>query len=168
MPVPRELPDHNKLYLYVIHTLSFVVETRSKPTKTWGRTKRSFRVIPHTIKRDKSTILIDLRAYRSPDSGFWFPAGLEPLKLIKMSQMNPILAVLLSLVGLYLLYAACLYLFQHAIMFPGMRTLEANEPPDLPRGAECFWVEAEGQPVEGWFLPPTDETAAKSPLVPGR
>jgi uncharacterized protein len=82
-----------------------------------------------------------------------------------MSQINPILAVLLALVGLYILYSGCLYVFQHAVMFPGMRTLEGVEPPDLPDGAERFWVRVDEQPVEGWFLPPTDEAIEKAPLV---
>ena len=53
-----------------------------------------------------------------------------------MPQINPTLAMILVLVGFYLVYAVCLYTFQHAIMFPGMRTLEGVEPPDLPDGAE--------------------------------
>ena len=65
-----------------------------------------------------------------------------------MSQINPIAALLLSLLGLYLLYAVCLYVFQHAIMFPGMRTLDGVDPPDLPDGAERFWVRVDDQPVE--------------------
>ena len=82
-----------------------------------------------------------------------------------MNQINPVIAVVLSLVGLYVLYALCLYIFQHALMFPGQRTLSADDPPDLPEGAERFWMDVDGKPVEGWFLPPTDTTAKKPPLV---
>lgn len=82
-----------------------------------------------------------------------------------MPQINPILAVILSLLGLYILYAACLYVFQHTLMFPGQRTLSANDPPDLPEGAERFWVRVDDRPVEGWLLPPTDTTITRPPLV---
>jgi len=86
------------------------------------------------------------------------------LKLLMMPQINPTLAMILVLVGFYLVYAVCLYTFQHAIMFPGMRTLEGVEPPDLPDGAERFWVRVDDKPVEGWLLPPTQEIK-RSPLV---
>ncbi len=82
-----------------------------------------------------------------------------------VTQTNPILAIIMSLVGLYVLYALCLYLFQHALMFPGARTLKGDEPPDLPAGAEHFWVRVDDLPVEGWFLPPTDDTSGPTPLV---
>lgn len=81
-----------------------------------------------------------------------------------MSHLHPTLTLVLAAVGLYVLYAACLYLFQHAMMFPGARTLHGVEPPDLPEGAERFWVRVEDLPVEGWFLPPTVDVA-KPPLV---
>jgi hypothetical protein len=82
-----------------------------------------------------------------------------------MTLIPPALALLAILIGLYLLYAACLYAFQHALMFPGARTLHGIEPPDLPEGAERFWVAVDDKPVEGWFLPPVGEHGEKSPLV---
>jgi len=82
-----------------------------------------------------------------------------------MPQLQPILSVLGSLFGLYVLYAACLYFFQHALMFPGMRTLDGPNPPDLPEAAERFWVDVQGKPVEGWFLPPVSDHTGPVPIV---
>ncbi len=97
--------------------------------------------------------------------GFGFPRPAIRRKLPPMSHINPILAVFLSLICLYLIYAACLYTFQHAVMFPGVRSQHGEEPPDLPDGAERFWLRVQDKPVEGWFLPPTDPTVDRSPLV---
>ena len=82
-----------------------------------------------------------------------------------MTDFQPILNILLSFVGLYILYMVCLYIFQHALMFPGARTLHGIEPPDLPEGAERFWVDVDDQPVEGWFLPPVNQHQENAPLV---
>jgi pimeloyl-ACP methyl ester carboxylesterase len=82
-----------------------------------------------------------------------------------MTNIQPILYILLSFVGLYVLYMICLYTFQHALMFPGARTLHGIEPPDLPEGAERFWVDVDDKPVEGWFLPPENHHQEKPPLV---
>ena len=82
-----------------------------------------------------------------------------------MTHLHLTFAVVLSPIGLYFLYAACLYAFQHTLMFPGARCLPNIEPPDLPAGAERFWVTVQGQGVEGWFLPPTTDTVKKSPLI---
>lgn len=86
-------------------------------------------------------------------------------KLDLMTHLNPTFAVVLSLIGLYVLYTACLYIFQHTVMFPGAHTLHGIEPPDLPDGAERFWVRVQNKPVEGWFLPPSDDTIGKPPLI---
>ncbi len=80
-----------------------------------------------------------------------------------MVPMIPIL--ILGLILLYVVYAAILYVVQHALMFPGKRTLAGLDPPDLPDGAEPFWVTVQGKPVEVWFLPPTESPNQKVPLV---
>jgi fermentation-respiration switch protein FrsA (DUF1100 family) len=84
--------------------------------------------------------------------------------MVGMPSFHP-LNVLIGLCGLYLLYAGCLYILQHVMMFPGALTLPAIEPTDLPVGTEQFWVDVDGVPVEGWFLPPLGEHADKSALV---
>lgn len=96
-----------------------------------------------------------------------FPNLKNVYKLIVMSNLQPIFYVLISLLGLYALFLACLYVFQHALMFPGARTLHGIEPPDLPDGAERFWVRVDDKPVEAWFLPPVGKTEqeGKPPLV---
>ena len=82
-----------------------------------------------------------------------------------MSSLPTISNILTGLCGVYLLYMLCLYAFQHEMMFPGARTLPAIEPPDLPAGAEQFWIAVNDAPVEGWFLRPFVEHTEQAPLV---
>lgn len=77
----------------------------------------------------------------------------------------PLLKLAAGLLGVYILYAAVIFVLQRRMVFPGQFERAPDQPPSTVDELERFWIETPDVRSEVWLLPARTDEGKATPAV---